>query len=292
MPLFIDTEAMSYAISEIIDSTNGELFIVSPFLDINEDLRAKIKNVDNSRNKLTFIYRENGLNESNKSFLFELQNRDLIHSPNLHAKCYYNQQQMVVGSMNLYDYSQKNNWEMGFSIMRDKEPELFERIDEEVKKIIADEASNKLITFNDFRDTSTPIQYKNEIQTKVSGFPKNRIEIDFQSFVSGIKSRDAYSLQFISNHITFFIEYLEKKSELHLTMNFISDAAKSYFNDLDLNNLKDYFGTELLLLNPSKPKFKQLQASIENINNFWGATIMCQTLLSKVYKIFLDAANK
>jgi hypothetical protein len=51
----------------------------------------------------------------------QIENLNLLSHPNLHSKCFYNGKYLIIGSMNLYDYSQRNNREMGV---------LFRRFDE------------------------------------------------------------------------------------------------------------------------------------------------------------------
>lgn len=55
---------------------------------------------------------------------------------NLHAKCYLNESSAIITSMNLYEFSQINNNEMGVFIERDKEPELYKDTYEEAQRLI------------------------------------------------------------------------------------------------------------------------------------------------------------
>lgn len=48
--------------------------------------------------------------------LHSLDNLTIMNHPNVHAKCYLNDSSMIVCSMNLYEYSEKNNREMGFCL--------------------------------------------------------------------------------------------------------------------------------------------------------------------------------
>ncbi len=52
----------------------------------------------------------------------------------LHAKCYSNEKTAIVSSMNLLDVSQQKNWEMGFKIDHETDPDVFN----EVKKYVED----------------------------------------------------------------------------------------------------------------------------------------------------------
>jgi len=55
---------------------------------------------------------------------------------NLHAKCYLNEESAIITSMNLYDFSQVNNNEMGVFIQRETEPELYRETYDEAQRLI------------------------------------------------------------------------------------------------------------------------------------------------------------
>lgn len=53
----------------------------------------------------------------------------------LHAKCYFNEKETVITSMNLYMFSQQNNVEMGIYISKEKDEELYNQVAKEVDRI-------------------------------------------------------------------------------------------------------------------------------------------------------------
>lgn len=55
---------------------------------------------------------------------------------NLHAKCYINEELCIITSMNLYEFSQVNNNEMGILIRRSTDHELYRDAYEEAQRII------------------------------------------------------------------------------------------------------------------------------------------------------------
>src|SRR3546814_12589511 len=55
---------------------------------------------------------------------------------NLHAKCYLNEELCIVTSLNLYEFSQVNNNEMGILIRRSDDAELYRDAYEEAQRII------------------------------------------------------------------------------------------------------------------------------------------------------------
>lgn len=54
----------------------------------------------------------------------------------LHAKCYLNEGHAIITSMNLYDFSQVNNNEMGVLIYREHEPDMYRDTFEEAQRLI------------------------------------------------------------------------------------------------------------------------------------------------------------
>lgn len=55
---------------------------------------------------------------------------------NLHAKCFFNEKSMVITSMNLYDFSELHNKEMGILISADDDRELYSEAFNEADRII------------------------------------------------------------------------------------------------------------------------------------------------------------
>jgi hypothetical protein len=54
----------------------------------------------------------------------------------LHAKCYLNEAEAIITSMNLYEFSQQNNNEMGIYISKTQDPDLYNSTFEEVQRLL------------------------------------------------------------------------------------------------------------------------------------------------------------
>ena len=57
-----------------------------------------------------------------------------IFIENLHAKCYLNEDEALISSMNLYQYSQNNNEELGILLTREGDKQLYEELIQEVRR--------------------------------------------------------------------------------------------------------------------------------------------------------------
>ena len=135
---FLETNGISNALTELIKNSEEKLFLISPYLQIADRLRLFIKEKD-SRNiiDIKVVFRTDKLKAEELSFLQELNNVKVLSCDNLHAKCYLNENTAIITSMNLYQHSQQNNWEMGIKIEKNFDSELYEKIFEEVKLIIS-----------------------------------------------------------------------------------------------------------------------------------------------------------
>lgn len=83
--------------------------------------------------------------------------------PTLHAKCYLNENQAIVTSMNLYSFSQQNNDEMGIHVTKEKDPDLYKDIYEEAQRL--------LTISKEIRVTVKTIE--KEVESKIAPQPKS-----------------------------------------------------------------------------------------------------------------------
>lgn len=118
MALFLNTKKLNYWIPKIIKEAKKELILVVPYIQISDTIFKSLKVADRNKVEIILIYRENKLSEKEKEKLLNLNNISLLHHPNIHCKSYFNGELLVVSSMNLYDFSEKNNREMGVLFSR------------------------------------------------------------------------------------------------------------------------------------------------------------------------------
>lgn len=114
MSTFITTTQISSLIERTIKESEDFIILVSPYLQIHSRLKKIIeKKLISSEVPISIIYREKIPNEE-KSWLDELKDKiNIISTRNLHAKCFLNERDAILTSMNLYNYSMVNNIEFG-----------------------------------------------------------------------------------------------------------------------------------------------------------------------------------
>ena len=113
MTKFLNTDLLNEWILRLIEETESELIIIVPYIKTSGRVYKQLFEANKRGVETTIVYRENKLTPEEKKKFEVLDNLNLMHHPNIHAKCYYNEKYMIIGSMNLYEYSEKNNREMG-----------------------------------------------------------------------------------------------------------------------------------------------------------------------------------
>ncbi|MFD2518255.1 phospholipase D family protein [Salinimicrobium flavum] len=141
MALFLNTNKLNYWIPKLISEAESELILIVPYIKVSQKIVEALQQTDEKGVDITLVYRENKLSESEKSKLTSFQNLTLLHHPNIHCKCYYNGDLLILGSMNLYEYSEKNNREMGVLLHQRRMEDLGEAFngwESDSKKIFDD----------------------------------------------------------------------------------------------------------------------------------------------------------
>jgi RNA polymerase-binding transcription factor DksA len=85
---------------------------------------------------IRFIYGKNELQPDEINWLRTLKFVRTSFCENLHAKCYLNENEAIVTSMNLYEFSQVNNQEMGIYVTKVADPQLYDDIYNEARRLI------------------------------------------------------------------------------------------------------------------------------------------------------------
>lgn len=120
MSKFLTGEDLDNAICDTIWETERTLMIVSPFIKLDDYFKELFdKHENNPKIHLILVFGKNekavkkSMSKADFDYFKKFLNVSIIYVPNLHAKYYGNEKQGVITSINLYDYSFKNNIEFG-----------------------------------------------------------------------------------------------------------------------------------------------------------------------------------
>jgi phosphatidylserine/phosphatidylglycerophosphate/cardiolipin synthase-like enzyme len=136
MAEFLTTTGVSHRIEQIINGARKRLVLVSPYLKINERFKQLLEEKDRWKIDIRVIYGKQDLAPSEIEWISKLKSVRTSYCKNLHAKCYYNDESGIVTSMNLYEFSEVNNQEIGIAISIDTDRELFKAMEDEVERLL------------------------------------------------------------------------------------------------------------------------------------------------------------
>ncbi len=146
---FLNTSKAYAEIEEIINTATTEVFLISPYIRFPKPLLERLKYKDGQGIKTIVVCREKDLNKDLgaqvRSDLKQLKNLELRFDDDLHAKCFFNQESMVITSLNLLESSERKNREMGVLLSLKEDSRVFKEALNEAEFIVARAKKDSII---------------------------------------------------------------------------------------------------------------------------------------------------
>lgn len=136
MAKFLNTSATNYFLEELIKEAKDRLILISPFLKLNDRMKELLEDKNRLKIDVRIVYGKSELQPEEINWLKELDYIRTSFCKNLHAKCYMNEEKCIITSLNLYEFSQINNNEMGILVLREEDAEVYKDAYEEAQRII------------------------------------------------------------------------------------------------------------------------------------------------------------
>jgi hypothetical protein len=137
MAKFLNTSKTNSELEDMIINAQKELILITPYIQLSDRMRELL--ADKNRLRTTNMRIIHGKNELAPEEMNWLKNQDNIRISfykNLHAKCYLSENCCIITSLNLYAFSQVNNYEMGVLINKVEDAKLYEDTYNEVIRLI------------------------------------------------------------------------------------------------------------------------------------------------------------
>jgi phosphatidylserine/phosphatidylglycerophosphate/cardiolipin synthase-like enzyme len=173
MAKFLNTTGVSYHLEELIKGTKDKLILVSPYLQFSDRVKEHINNLNVQKKDIRIIYRENKLQLDENNWLASQIGIRTSLCKNLHAKCYLNENEAIITSMNLYEFSQQNNNEMGIYINKEQDEDLYNAAFEEVQRLLTISQEIRVTVTKVAAETQPKAEKKNP-ETKNSANTPNK----------------------------------------------------------------------------------------------------------------------
>ncbi|MDN3441669.1 phospholipase D family protein [Psychrobacter sp. APC 3279] len=136
MAKFLNSSGTTYHLEELIKNASDRLIVISPYLKLNERIKELLEDRNRLKIDIRIVYGKNDLHPEEINWLKNLTFIRTSFCKNLHAKCYLNENECIITSLNLYEFSQVNNNEMGVLIYRNDDAKLYADTYEEAQRII------------------------------------------------------------------------------------------------------------------------------------------------------------
>jgi hypothetical protein len=197
MAKFLTTENAYSEIVNITRKADKELVFISPFIKIPDDLLARFKYLDDKGVKITLVCREKELKDEERNRLSNIDHLELRFLENLHAKCFYNQESMVITSLNLYEQSQRKKREMGVLLTKTEDKEIFSEAHEEANFIVQEAKIANVFNANRGKQSSADVSNKHR-SLKTIKKEHTKPEVGFLEYVGealGLSEKKGYCIR-------------------------------------------------------------------------------------------------
>lgn len=136
MAKFLNTSATTYYLEELIKHSRERLYLISPYLKLNDRIKELLEDKNRMKIDIRIVYGKSELQPAEASWLKTLTYVRTSYCQNLHAKCYISENSCIITSLNLYEFSQVNNNEMGILLTRENDVDVYRDAYEEAQRII------------------------------------------------------------------------------------------------------------------------------------------------------------
>ena len=227
MAKFLNTSGTNFFLEELIKNAKERLILISPYLRLNDRIKELLEDKDRLKIDIRIVYGKSDLHPDEIKWMQKLDYVRVSFCKNLHAICYMNESECIISSLNLYEFSQVNNNEMGILVRKYEDNEVFKDAYEEAQRIIriSDEVR---ITLDEVKAEASPVL---EIKESEEEIIFTKLTTAKLAAKVGIKTPD-------------LLEKLVNKGYLNLTENgkhFLTDLGKAIGGEFRTGQYGIYF---------------------------------------------------
>lgn len=120
MPQFLTGTELIAKIESVIREAKREVIIISPYIKLSKNIKRTLDGLKEQPNiALRVVFGKNqndyfkSISIDDLEYLRTFPNLEIRYEPDLHAKVYMSEKEIILSSMNLYDFSERNNIEFG-----------------------------------------------------------------------------------------------------------------------------------------------------------------------------------
>lgn len=175
---FLNTSATNFFLEELIKNAKEQLILISPYLRLNDRIKELLEDKNRLKIDIRMIYGKSDLHPDEIKWMQNLDYVRLSFCKNLHAKCYMNEESCIISSLNLYEFSQVNNNEMGILVQKNEDSAVFKDAYEEAQRIIR--ISDEVRISLDEVKTENTDEIKDETVESTSKFTSSKLAAKYK----------------------------------------------------------------------------------------------------------------
>lgn len=136
MAKLLNRKQLVYQIKEMISNSEEYIYLICPYINLKNDsyIMPAIESANTRKIDINIIYSKGFRKDADQQRLKNIKQVKLCYIHDLHMKVYLSEKTAIVCSLNLFDYSIKNNLECGIII--DREDDLWKQVYSMIKKDI------------------------------------------------------------------------------------------------------------------------------------------------------------
>ena len=212
---FLTTQGLNYYLEELLKNANSKITLISPFLKLQRRIKEILLDKKQQGVEIIFVCRAKDLQEPLDEF-----STQIFDAPTLHAKCYMNENEAILTSLNLYEFSQQNNEEMGVYVTNSGDgssmyTDILLEADRLSKKVIVPSTSSAGFDFGFEAKTESDFESDLEVGVKYSSAQLQSIfNFPYQGR-AGIRVSSSGDIVLFSNTGTTFYDDREKEQVIY-----------------------------------------------------------------------------
>lgn len=247
MAKYLDTSQISSELMQLLKEAKEKIILVTYSLQVNKQIqeRLKTKSKLGTLSEITIIYGNTKLKEKELEWMEEIDDLRVFQKKNLHAKCYINEKKAIISSMNLYDYSQTSNIEMGFLIEKDSDKEAYESMMEDIADLKINGDRKQLNELEEKDTKKVTLEYEEKRENSITQ-------------LSYLQQVQRYLLEILRRELS---HQLKEKSEEILSDQDILEVIKS--QNLSENHLLNIFRNRKKVDQLTAPIIQTLQYAMD-----------------------------
>lgn len=136
----LNTNECSARLEAIIQSARKYVILISPYMQLSPRIESLLHIKDQEGVAIFLVARER-LKKEEYAKVKGLEKLTICIHPPLHAKVYFNEIEVLIASLNLYEFSQQNNTELGVAFARKEDKNSYFKVVDEFLNVMQDKRS-------------------------------------------------------------------------------------------------------------------------------------------------------